>query len=60
MVLCYLERRKKALPHLDAPIQSAPLNTTQALRPTSIPSPASELGTQVLTFPRLKSLIDRW
>ena len=30
MVLCYLGR-KKALPHLDAPIQSAPLNTTQAL-----------------------------
>ena len=30
MVLCYLGR-KKALPHLDAPIQSAPRNTTQAL-----------------------------
>lgn len=29
MGLYYPGGRKKALPHLDAPIQSAPLNTTQ-------------------------------
>lgn len=59
-VLCYLEAGKKALPHLDLPVQNAPSIPLRLFWPTPSPSPASELGTRVLTFPRLKSLIGRW
>lgn len=38
-VLCYLGAGKKALPHLDLPVQNAPLDTTQALLAHSQPLP---------------------